>query len=466
MVKFSNYSVLVTENCNLACKYCYEVTSSGHKNKKMNEKTAEDAVYFMFEQVKDDEDVKEITVSFFGGEPTLMPSIIDIMCSKGKELSKEYNKHFYASMITNATNMNKKLYDVLKKHNDIWQSTQLSIDGPYDIQDEYRVTKANKGSFHLIQKNMPYWKELYGDRLNIHGVINPNSVGRLYESFLFFREEWNVPKLWFLPSKADWTDEHIELYERELEKIYNYVLEKVKLNNNTEEVSNYAPLDRALRDGAMGKPCGAGESYCTITSDGGIWPCHHFYFIDHKEELKLGSIYSDVDQNKKRLWDEYDVSDLIGCEECSHPACYRCIAENYEKYKNPFVQIKGKHCAFMLLDHKYQQKLRKELEKMGLINKKSESDKSATKCLGLIRDCVGKSGDCDVVVSVDECVFDREDCTNFSSKNIKDFEAVCETQETTCEKKEDTCCCKPDGNALKNMLDEVIGVLVKYHNKL
>ena len=49
------------------------------------------------------------------------------------------------------------------------------------------------------------------------------------------------------------------------------------------------------------------------------------------------------------------------------------VAENYEKYKTPFVQITGVHCKFMKVDQKYQRMIREEIEQMGLM-KQQKSD--------------------------------------------------------------------------------------------
>lgn len=476
---FSAFSLLLTENCNLACKYCYETTGTGHKNKNMSVETALKAVRFMFDQKNE-----EVVVSFFGGEPTLMPEIIDLICKEGKRLSKIYNKPFYAGMITNATNMSEKLYNILRDHLDVWQSTQLSIDGPKEIQDMYRVTKSGKGSFARIEKNVPYWKALYDqNKLNIHGVLNKYSIPKLYDSFKFFREEWNVEKLWFLPAKGlDYTSEDVSLYERELKKIYEYVMEHARRTHTVDEIAFYAPLDRALRDGKMGKPCGAGDNYCTITSDGDVWPCHHFYFIDPDKNLYLGNIFEGIDKGKKLIWEQYDADDMIGCEDCPHGTCYRCIAENYEEYGTPFTQIKGYHCEFMLIDFKYQQMIKKELIEMGLLN---QENNGKSDCNGLVRDCVGKQGDCPNVVSVNECKFDRGNEHSSGTPSFNELQKTNPMDIQECNGDGTCCgcgsCCnneefgnveeidvegKSDNEILKNILDDVIKVLVKYHNEL
>lgn len=367
MNELNAFSVLVTENCNLACKYCYEITNGGmgHNKNRMTEEIARDSVHFMFDHAKQSPD---IAVSFFGGEPTLAPDIIDIMCTTGKELSKKHDKPFFASMITNATIMNENLYGVLKKHRDIWQSTQLSIDGPEEIQDEYRVTKGGDGSFALIKKALPYWKALYGKNLNIHGVLNKKSIPKLFDSYLYFRHVWKEDALWWIPAKStEYDDEDFIAYDQQLGKITQYILQRVRRERDVREINYYAPLNRALNDKhERGKPCGAGMNYCAITAKGEIWPCHHFYFIDKKREMYMGNIYDGVDLARKRIWDAYDDSDMRGCDGCPQTSCFRCPAENFEENGSPFSQIKGSHCRFMMIDYKYQEIIREQLNIMGL----------------------------------------------------------------------------------------------------
>jgi len=167
--------------------------------------------------------------------------------------------------------------------------------------------------------------------------------------------------------------------------------------------------------------------------------------------MKLGDIRNGVDYSKKRIWDEYDASDMIGCSDCEHNSCYRCVAENYEKTGSPFIQIRGSHCKLMLIDLKYQKLIKKELTEMGLINQRN--GKKETNCQGHMRDCVGKQGDCPVVTSVDDCVFEN---TKNSPKNFKDVVPESNTE---------TCCQGCGDNKLKDVINDIIEVLVKHHNK-
>lgn len=470
MKKFNSFSLLLTENCNFACRYCYEINSSGHKNKNMTPEIAKQTIKFMF-----NESDEKITASFFGGEPTLMPEIIDIFCTDGKILSREYKKKFEASIITNASIMNKQLYDVFKKHLDIWTSTQLSIDGDEQTQNTNRVLKNGKGSFDIVIKNIKYYKELFGNNLNVHGILNHDNVKDLYNNYKFFKYDLNIPMIWFLPAKDNnFNLDDVKIYDEEMNKIYEHIMSIVRKTNSLKEIEYYAPLDRALKDNSdFGKPCGAGESYCTITSDGLIWPCHHFYFIDKNKEMCLGDIWNGVDIQKKLIWDEYDANDIIGCFDCNHYNCYRCIAENYEQYGNPFKQIKNLHCEFMLIDLKYQNLIKKEIKQMGLLkndNENNECDVVLRDCVGkqnsacdvVSNDCVGKIGECPVVTSLNDCKFERNTGLHNS---IKDYDDIENYEKQNCCNSNNNCNCNCNIE-LKELLNDVIEILVKFHNKL
>lgn len=69
-----NITFIVTEDCNLRCKYCYQV----HKNNKrrMNINTAKKAVDYFLDNA-DFFSAKAVIWDFIGGEPLLEMDLID-----------------------------------------------------------------------------------------------------------------------------------------------------------------------------------------------------------------------------------------------------------------------------------------------------------------------------------------------------------------------------------------------------
>lgn len=382
-VQITSASILTTEWCNLDCKYCYE--KSSHRHIFMDIDTAKAVCDFLFNNAAKPNSTGEVHFMFFGGEPTLNPEVLEFFYEYGCDKHYSTGIPLSASIVTNATNMNDRVYNIFQKYidnKDIPFTTQLSVDGKKEIHNIYRVTKNGNGSFDLLEKNIPIFKELYKkepNMLSIHGCLNKQSIPHLYENYLFFREEWGFQQIWFLPvMEENWEDSDVEIYDQQLGKIYNYILDVVKATGDIKEVMNYSPIDKLY--GCFHKkekPCGAGTNYATITSIGEIYPCHQIYFQDENRESLCGNIYTGVDDDKRRVFLEYDGTDLTCDPNCAHSSCYRCIAVNWVLYGSIFSQIQKHYCQFMKIDQKYQTMMRKELDLMGIRNdimNKSDDD--------------------------------------------------------------------------------------------
>lgn len=374
-------SLLMHEDCNLACEYCYE--KDNHQNRKISNETIEVALDFLFDnasKAQAEGDDRLVGVTLFGGEPTLNPEGIYHTAYYGCKKSKETGTEFDLNMITNATLFPDLLEKTILEFRDKCNFTiQLSVDGPEDVQDKYRVTKNGSGSWDKVKDVIPKYMELYKDRmnmLNIHGVLDQDSIKELFRSYKYFID-LGIERLWWIPAhNSEWTLEHLEEYDKQLGMIREYITEEVSSGRQQPSfINNYAPLDRCLQNRtSFGKPCGAGDGYCSINYEGKIHACHQFYYYDDFEnpELSIGDVHDGVDLDKQRIYIEYDGDDMSCAGTCDHYSCYRCIASNYEANGSMTSQIKGIYCKLMKIDQKHQNKLKEEIEKMGILN--SEKD--------------------------------------------------------------------------------------------
>jgi len=373
----SGVSALLTEDCNLGCKYCYELKY--HKPETaMTPEVAIRMVDFIYEnqtKIKS----KNGSIMLFGGEPALNVKAIKAISDRIDYYQDKYNFNFSINMVTNATIYTEELAEVFRSL--IYRhgfSMQLSVDGDEETQNENRVYKNGKGSYDKVIKNIPKFKKLFENRhksLTIHGVLSPTNIHNLYKNFIHHRVELGIEKVWFIPAQnVDWTDEHVEIYREQLDKIYHWVMNGVKNSNTIEEVANYAPFDKLLRQPeSFYKPCSAGVGFVSISHDGKIYPCHQMYFSDREErDMEAGDIFNGPDYDKLKIFQDYDEEDISCPSTCDHYSCYRCIAENYAQYKSFFTQIRGRYCKMMKIDQYYENKITKELQEMGLLENKEE----------------------------------------------------------------------------------------------
>lgn len=375
-------SFLISEDCNMACTYCFEL--EGRRSKHMSKEVARKSVEFLVDNALQSGE-NSFEVMFFGGEPLLKPEIVEEVFEHGVELAEKYNLEFRTSMVTNATLLDDNIERILRKYRDKTNlNVQLSVDGIKKIHDHYRITRAGEGTFDLIESKIEQWKSIFADNihaLSVHGCSNHDTLPYLFENYKFFREEWDIPRIWFMPIHSEeWAEKDLEVYDGELSKIADYVLEKTRETGNMQEVINYAPIDRCLSpDSFPHAPCGAGKNFITITASGELYPCHQIYFQDPEKITKIGTLEKGIDYGKVSLFAEYSNDDLSCAKadpDCDAYHCYRCIGENWGQNGSILstVDMGGVRCKMSKIERNIQVRVRKELEKMGLLNSEKQQN--------------------------------------------------------------------------------------------
>lgn len=138
----------ITNNCNLRCKYC---TFSGtykymraHEDRRMEFNIAQKAIDGFFEKRNAE---REHFVSFYGGEPLLemkmIEKVIEYINDRWPQIKRRYK------ITTNGTLFNRSIIESCIENQIL---IQISLDGPKNIHDRYRVYKNNKGTFDNIIK--------------------------------------------------------------------------------------------------------------------------------------------------------------------------------------------------------------------------------------------------------------------------------------------------------------------------
>lgn len=124
----TNYVILTTTACNARCYYCYQ---KGIPTATMSEKTANQVAEFICSHCGDK---KQVTITWFGGEPTLASDRIDQICKCLREKDVDYQ----SLMITNGYLLDN---DTIKRAKKIWNLRQatVTIDG---TEETYNRTKA------------------------------------------------------------------------------------------------------------------------------------------------------------------------------------------------------------------------------------------------------------------------------------------------------------------------------------
>lgn len=368
----NSLSLILTDDCNLACTYCFEPESM-RKTDIMPMKVIDKSIEFLFSE---NNETNEGNILIFGGEPMIHPAGVVRIIDYGHEVALKQGKKFSMSIVTNCTMLTEEVKLALGRHFDRGNngSVQLSVDGIPEVQNRTRPTREGKESWSLVERTIKEYQQFFGSdfstKTNIHGVLSPENIGDLYAGYKFFYEELNCRQIWFIPQQEDvWKPEHAKIYDEQLNMVYEDVLARLKQSKNPDIIQEYCPLNRCVElKSTHPKPCACGEGFYSVTPNGTLYPCHQFYYSDKIGETIIGDVWNGISEDRVRIFLEYSNEDMSCPSSCTQYECFRCIATNYNERGSFLSQVRGAYCSLMKIDSKYQKKLAEEAKKMGLIN--------------------------------------------------------------------------------------------------
>jgi uncharacterized protein len=329
----------VTNKCNLACTYCYEYgedkivdTDFGEKPKFMSEETARESVDFMF---KESGDNRVANLTFFGGETLLNFKVLKKTLAYARERAVALDKGVQFSLTTNATLLRPEVIEWLVE-NEV--GVTISIDGPKESQDQFRVFKNGMGSYELV---LPKIKELL-KRHNTRPIGARVTLTKqnlnVMKIFRHLTDEMGFWSVGFAPvTTADGRDYAIEgeEYNRMLGQFEELAEEfkEAALENRHHGFSNLNETLEEIHKG-MSKafPCGAGLGLVGVATDGDVALCHRFAGSD---EHKIGSVQSGIDRGKQsRFLETHHIAQKTDCHTCwARPLCAGgCYHEAHTRY--------------------------------------------------------------------------------------------------------------------------------------
>lgn len=142
------YTILTTTDCNARCFYCYE---KGCTHVTMEPATAHKTAAYIQEHCRGE----EVILTWFGGEPLLNDSVIDLICRDLQAAGVSYQ----SKIVSNAY-----LFcgDMVSRAKDLWklQRAQITLDGTEKIY--------NKSKAYVYPEGNPYQIVLS----NIEGLLN------------------------------------------------------------------------------------------------------------------------------------------------------------------------------------------------------------------------------------------------------------------------------------------------------
>ena len=301
------------ERCNINCTYCYFFNKSDqayHYHPPFISKETIDKVARFIAQGCVDLSLINLQVTFHGGEPLMQSKCdFDYMCNKILKETSHTSCKIAFGIQTNAMLVNQDWIDLFNKYK---VSVGVSIDGPKQYHDKYRVDKRGRGTF---DKTVSGIKQLQEGKINfelgILSVINPKFSP--VEIFNFFYRKLNISKFDFLLPDAHHGDppehnpeEYGDFYCDIFNEIEKVGLENVNVRFINSVLSSFLAEDIQFNEKKHLQPI-------TISTDGSLSPVDDLRNTDsslmytgHIDNMSLNKylkkpVFEDINQARDSL---------------------------------------------------------------------------------------------------------------------------------------------------------------------
>lgn len=313
-------TLVVTEQCNLDCVYCFEKNKS---KRKMPLSVALAAVERHLDSSSDEFD--EVQIDFTGGEPLMNFPLIQQVVEHVH--SRSWRKRHSFSIGTNGTLVTEKVRQWADAHPCVMFA--FSFDGVPEVHDQNR-----SNSYDQVVRNLDFIKRW--PQANVKMTIVPGSLNSLAASVkhahalglglaanVVFEDAWGEKKL-----------DYLRIFDQQLAELVDFYFEHPQLNPpylvNVPLEGLLFPRKQEVRF------CGSGKNMVTVDLDGTEYPCHRFLPVASSHpETKPDLAFHGIQPER-----------CAGCVLLE--VCPSCIAYNHECHGS-VDQRTTHHCEFLYL---------------------------------------------------------------------------------------------------------------------
>ncbi len=329
----------VTNQCNLACTYCYEYgedkivdTENGRQPKFMSEDVARQSVDFM---LKESGTNKVAHITFFGGETLLNFPVLVKTVAYARQRGAELGKTVDFSMTTNATLLRPEIIEFLAEER---IGVTISIDGPQELQDKFRVFHNGAGSYDVVAPKIKALLQRHRSRPIGARVTLTSGTLDVKRIFKHLTEEMGFWEVGFAPVTTSPTRDHAISdggYDRMLGQFRDLADEflEASVANRHHGFSNVKETLEELHKGvSKAYPCGAGLGLLGVATDGQVALCHRFA---GSESHGVGNVHDGIDRAAQHAFlEKHHITNKTDCSTCwARPLCSGgCYHEAHTRY--------------------------------------------------------------------------------------------------------------------------------------
>ena len=335
-----NATIQVTDACNLACSYCYQINKGHHTiSLEYGKKFIDMLLEFNngFEKYYTRGKLGGIILEFIGGEPLLEIDLIDKLTdyfiNRMIELGHPCLNRYRISICSNGVLYFQPEVQAYIKKNLNHLSFSISIDGNKELHDACRKFPNGKGSYDIAIAGVKHYMEELHGFMGSKMTLAPENIQYTSDAVISLIEnnykEINLNCVY----EADWNIGQAKILYNELKTIADYVL-----NNNL-----YDDLSISMFREGIGSPmpenhlsnfCGGTGAMISIDYKGDVYPCIRYMESSLGNDirpLKIGNI---------------DTGLMVTEEQINDMKCLQCITRRSQSTDECFYCPIGNGCSW------------------------------------------------------------------------------------------------------------------------
>lgn len=306
--------LVLNNSCNLNCQYCFANKGKYDKpNEQMKFDKAKEALDNLIQCVRNNNG-KELTVAFFGGEPLLsfelIKQVVEYMNNTAGDLSCKY------MITTNGTLITPEITDFFETNK---FNVTISIDGDEEQHNTFRRYINGKGSYTMVVNAVNMFKNkaqinaritIASHNTDIYKAVT--SIVSLGIKRITFALDYNI-------SESDYGK-----FESSFKQLMEKYIADIKLGKYYDITNITSVLASIVLHQRCKAHCNAGISYITLSADAKYYRCPRFvgtksFCMGTAEDSN--TLLNNMDKFKASLG-ESAIKRNSNCENC--PYVYLC----------------------------------------------------------------------------------------------------------------------------------------------
>lgn len=354
----------VTDACNLACSYCYQINKKTHI---MDFETAKKFADMILEANMENNEYIDVETSpgivfeFIGGEPflaiDLIQQISDYIVDKMIKMNHPWMNKFMFSICSNGVlYMDEKVQAYMNKYK-YNLSFSISIDGNKELHDKCRIFPDGRGSYDIAIAGVEHFRKHYQGKMGSKMTMAPSNITYVYDAVRNLIDLKYDEIFLNCVYEKGWTAEHATVLYDQFKRLSDFIIDEGYFENtflSYFDDAQFKPMSEAENENW----CGGTGSMISCDYKGDIYPCIRYMessIGDSVKPLIIGNVYEGI-------MHDAETKGCVSClrninrrsqstDECYYcpiaGSCSWCSAYNYQENGTA-----DKRCTYICIMHK------------------------------------------------------------------------------------------------------------------